>query len=132
MRAIGIVGEIDDQHKIHAEAPRGIYAIGNVSQTVTQETKANPSLTPEALDAYLATLYSGLLANRARTVQVHWSMLNPRAPSDRSPYDLEHSRRRIRQCGGVEFPKPRVSSENHPTHCDFQLSVPPMPISVPR
>src|SRR5579872_2342250 len=70
--------------------PRGIYAVVNLSEAVNQETKANPSITPAALDAYLANLYAGLLGNPAisgLTLQVHWNMLNPRAPSDPNPYD---------------------------------------------
>jgi uncharacterized protein (TIGR03437 family) len=69
--------------------PRGVYAVVNVEQIINQQQKANPSITPAQLDAYLDSYYLGLLQNPAvagLTLQVHWDTLNPNPPSAANAY----------------------------------------------
>jgi len=73
--------------------PRGIYAVVNVEQTVNQQQKANPSITPAQLNAYFDSLYQALLDDAAvsgLTLQVHWDTLNPNPPASPNAYDWSY------------------------------------------
>jgi hypothetical protein len=47
-------GSADNQQAIQPapRRPRGIYAVVNIEDDITQQRKANPSITPPALNAY--------------------------------------------------------------------------------
>ena len=73
--------------------PRGIYAVVNVEDNINQQRKANPSITPAALNAYFNNLYQDLLNNPAisgLTLQVHWDTLNPNPPAAANAYDWSY------------------------------------------
>lgn len=73
--------------------PRGIYAKVNISSYITQQRKANPSITPAELHAYFVNLYQDLLSNPAISglaLQVHWNTLNPNPPAATNPYDWSY------------------------------------------
>ena len=73
--------------------PRGVYAKVNMASVITQQQKANPSITPAELNAYFGILYRELVNNPAVSglaIQAHWDTLNPRPPSDPQPYDWSY------------------------------------------
>ncbi len=73
--------------------PRGIYAVVNIEDNINQQRKANPSITPDALNGFFNNLYQDLLGNLAvsgLTLQVHWDTLNPNPPSAANPYDWSY------------------------------------------
>lgn len=69
--------------------PRGIYAVVNVEDAITQQQAANPSVTTAQMDAYFDSVYQGLLNNPAiagLALQVHWDTLNPNPPGASNSY----------------------------------------------
>jgi uncharacterized protein (TIGR03437 family) len=81
------------QNQTTPRRPRGIYAVVNVEDNINQQQKANPSITPDAWNAYFNNLYQDLLGNPAisgLTLQVHWDTLNPNAPSAANAYDWSY------------------------------------------
>ena len=73
--------------------PRGIYAVVNIEENINQLKKANPSITPAALNTYFNNLYQDLLNNPAisgLTLQVHWDTLNPNPPGAANAYDWSY------------------------------------------
>ena len=78
--------------KAQTPAPRkplGIYAVVNVEDNISSQTKANSSITTAQLDVVFNTLYQSLLENPAVSglaLQVHWDTLNPNAPTSSNSY----------------------------------------------
>jgi uncharacterized protein (TIGR03437 family) len=69
--------------------PRGIYAVVNVEGAISQQQKANASVTTAQLDAYFDTLYQSLLADPAiagLALQEHWDTVNPNPPGAANAY----------------------------------------------
>lgn len=68
----------------------GIYAVVRIEEFVTQQQKANSSITSAQLDTQLNSLYQSILSNPAisgLTLQVHWDTLNPNALPAANAYD---------------------------------------------
>jgi hypothetical protein len=75
--------------QVQPRRPRGIYTKVNITDHITAEQQANPSITPEQLDAYFNSLYQDLLSNPAISgleIFVHWDQANPNPPSSANPY----------------------------------------------
>jgi uncharacterized protein (TIGR03437 family) len=65
----------------------------NIEDNINQQRKANPAITPAALNSYFNNLYQDLLGNLAisgLTLQVHWDTLNPNPPTAANPYDWSY------------------------------------------
>ena len=70
--------------------PRGIYAVVNVQEQITNATNANPSIAPAQLEAFFVNLYQELFGNPAVSgivIYENWAALNPNAPPAANAYD---------------------------------------------
>jgi hypothetical protein len=82
-----------NQQQIDPRRPRGIYAKVNIATEINQKLKANPSITPEQLNAYFDNLFQSLLDNPAisgLTLQVHWDTVNPNPPTAPKAFDWSY------------------------------------------
>ena len=74
-------------------APRGIYALVNIEENITNQENANPSITPAQLESYFIGLYQQLLANPAVAgvvIYENWSTLNPNSPPAANAFDWSY------------------------------------------
>src|SRR5690242_14309391 len=79
--------------QVRVRRPRGVYSVVNIEDNISQQKRAQPSITPASLHAYFGGLFQDLLGNPAiagLTLQVHWDTLNPNAPASANAYDWSY------------------------------------------
>lgn len=102
--------------------PRGIYAVVNVQEQITNATNANPSITPAQLEAFFLNLYQELFSNPAISgvaLYENWAALNPNAPPAANAYDWTYMDDLFAQAAAWNTQNPSMAQKT------VQLVVPP-------